>query len=96
MSKVNLITKIRPDTCPNCNSLRSLELYDLNNNPIRYTVLLDSHNTDKVIDTRKLSHFQCKRCKKVFMINWKNKNIPYPLTDMDKSDFLREFSLKKR
>lgn len=87
---INLITKIRPDFCLSCNTARNIELYDYKNNPVRYTALLDSNNTKNLIN-RKLSHFQCKKCKKVYMIDWSDKTCPKPAYGNGIKDFLRKF-----
>lgn len=87
-----IFQKIREDTCPDCMSERSLELYDRYNNPLRFSYLLD-RNALQYIDNRKLSHFKCKKCGNVFHIKWTgdNRNIPRPLLAIKIRDFMANF-----
>lgn len=90
-----IFQQIREDTCPECWSERSLELYDRYNNPLRFTHILDRGALD-CINNKKLSHFKCKKCNKVFHIKWtgKNRNIPRPLQDIKIRDFMSIFKKK--
>lgn len=91
---IQLMEPIREDTCLVCNSIRSIELYDIGNHPVRYTYLLDSNNTDRLLD-RKLSHFQCRKCHKIYSIDWSDKSRPKPLSEVKKMDFLRSYQKDK-
>ena len=85
-----MIKPIREDTCLNCGKERSVELYDKEQKPVRYTFLLDSHKTGILVD-RKLSHFQCRSCGKVYGLDWVKRDYPKPLYDINEQDFLRQF-----
>lgn len=84
MDLINPITFERSDYCHNCNNARSIECYDINNRSIFYSNLLDNLEKGLNIDhIRKGTHFsymQCKKCKKIYSINWDiEKEIPKPL-----------------
>lgn len=89
----NIIEYIREDTCINCGSKRSVELYDINNNPVRYTILIDTDSLSK-LKSKKLSHFQCRKCKKIYSLDWSNREYPIPLSDIKGNDFMREYNKK--
>lgn len=90
---ISLVAPIREDTCLKCGGLRSVELYDISNHPTRYTFLIDSGNTDKLLE-KKLSHFQCRKCKEIYSIDWKNRTFPKPLSYTKKMDFMRAYQKK--
>lgn len=92
-----IFRQLREDTCPDCETERSLELYDRYNNPLRFSHLLD-RNALCYLDNKKLSHFKCKKCGKVFHIKWTGdkRNIPRPLQDIRISDFMTNFKKKVR
>lgn len=86
-----LMIKNREDSCPVCGNKRCVELYDNDNRPVRFTFLLDSHQVKRILE-RKLSHFKCKICHANFSIDWKNPDIPKPLTQLKIDDFMRNYS----
>lgn len=70
---------LRADRCPICNSDRTLELYDMNNRPIRLSAMIDFNRLDN-LEGRKLSHFRCIKCKNTFDLDWTiDKSCPHPL-----------------
>lgn len=88
-----LMIKNREDKCPECKTERSLELYDIDDHPLRFNYLLDSDNTTRLHD-KKCSYFLCRRCKTEFPIDWINPDIPRPLTNTKIDDFLRNYTLR--
>ena len=59
------------DFCPNCKNQHSLELYDNFNKPLNYSLLLQ--NGDNLKDVEKhhvLSYFKCRKCMKIYNIDW--------------------------
>jgi len=92
-----LFHKIREDTCPICNRSFSLELYDMYNNPVYYSSLLNSNSFHK-LQSKRLSHFQCKRCHTIFPIKWcgNDRTIPKPLTENMWNDFMRGYDKPKQ
>lgn len=89
----NLMIKIREDTCLSCGSERSMELYDSKNKPVRFTFLLDSNQTNRLIN-RELEYFKCKHCGKEFRIDMTDPTIPKPLSSIKLEDFMRSFIRK--
>lgn len=85
----------RPDTCFKCESKRSIECYDIYNNPLNYSLLLDKLETrpDKtdetlsILNKRELVIMRCKKCNKQYVIKWNN-GIPEPLRNFC---FIEEF-----
>lgn len=91
----NLFTEIREDTCIFCGKDRALELYDRNNNPVRFSYLLDNHNT-KALDFREIHYGKCKVCGKEFQLDWDTDNrIPIPLTDSKIKKYIQQYSKSK-
>ena len=75
---------IRPDKCMECNTERSIEIFDVFDKPINYSYLLDlleSKNIDvnERLNNRQLSYMQCRRCGKIYCIDWRNRNYPVPV-----------------
>lgn len=87
-----IFKQIREDTCPVCDTERSLELYDRYNNPLRFSHLLD-RDALRYLDNKKLSHFKCKKCGKTYHIKWTGdeRTIPRPLQDIKIHDFMANF-----
>lgn len=90
---INLIERIRPDDCLNCGGKRTIELYDIKDNPVRYSVLLNN-NTELYLDKRKLKYFKCRKCGKIYNLDWMKKSYPVPLTGIKIDDFMREYNKK--
>lgn len=77
---------LRLDTCRNCLTPRSIELYNRYNKPIMYSSLIDrleyGSKLDDLLKKNELSHFKCRRCGKVYDIFWNiDKGIPEPLSN---------------
>lgn len=80
---IKIFSKIRPDKCMECNTERSIEIFDIFNKPINFSYLIDlteSKNIDinEKFNNRQLSYMQCRRCGKVYCIDWRN-DIPTPI-----------------
>lgn len=88
---MKLMTRVRNDTCPHCNSERTIEGYDMKDRPIRFTLYMDNGNTDRLKD-KSLSHFKCRRCGSIFNIDWTDPDNPRPLSDIKMSDFIRKYN----
>lgn len=81
----------REDTCPECRRQRSLELYDKNDRPAWFTLILDRNEIDKLY-SRQLYYFKCKQCGKEFRIDWGQDNrIPIPLLGNKLESFLNDY-----
>ena len=79
-----IFSVIRPDKCMECNTERSIELFDIFDRPVNYSYLLDlieskNINIDEKFNNRQLSYMRCKRCGKVYCIDWRTKNYPVPV-----------------
>lgn len=75
---------IRADRCMECNSDRSIELFDIYDKPVNYSYLLDlleRNNIDinEKLNNRQLSYMQCRKCGKVYCIDWRDRNYPVPV-----------------
>ena len=75
---------IRADKCMECNTERSIEIFDIFDKPINYSYLLDLLDTKDIdinekINNRQLSYMQCRRCGKVYCIDWRNRKYPVPV-----------------
>lgn len=93
--KLKLFSHIREDTCVSCNKDRAIELYDMNDNPIRFTFILDS---DKriLIDRRQIHYGKCNYCNTVFALDWRNNiRVPTPLTDINLINYIQQYSKSK-
>lgn len=81
----------REDTCPECRRKRSLELYDKNNKPGYFSLVLDRGDLSK-LHNRQFYYFRCKSCGKEFRIDWSNENrIPVPLLGNKLRYFLEDY-----
>lgn len=90
-----LFTKVRQDTCIFCGKNRAIELYDRNNNPVRFTFILDSGRTN-LLDIREIYYGECKCCHKTFSLDWThNDKIPVPLLDVNKNNYIKQYSKSK-
>src|SRR5699024_4584466 len=86
-----LMRKLRNDHCPVCDSDRSLEVYDMKNRPVRFTLFIDGGNLDR-LKTKSLSYLKCRKCGAVFKIDWEGNESPYPLTDQKMNDFIVKYN----
>lgn len=85
------ITYDREDTCPDCKRKRALELYDKNNNPIHFSLILDRGELDR-LHNRALYYFKCSMCGKEYRIDWSQENrIPVPLIGNKLKYFLEDY-----
>lgn len=81
----------REDTCPYCKRKRVLELYDRNNNPARFTMILDTGKTERLLQ-RQFYYMKCTACNKEFRIDWTQDNrIPVPLLGNKLRYFLEDY-----
>ena len=80
----------RFDTCPICRTKRGIDLYDINNNPINFPLILDKERYDQ-LDKNRLYYFKCRKCKAEFKIQWDIvTGIPKPLQDKNLIRFFNE------
>lgn len=86
-----LMRKLRNDHCPVCDSDRSLEVYDMKNRPVRFTLFIDGGNLDR-LKTKSLSYLKCRKCGAIFKIDWEGNESPYPLTDQKMNDFIVKYN----
>lgn len=70
------------DYCPSCDSKYSIELYDVYNNPLGLTRLLNRNIIDEA-DTKKLSYMKCKKCGKEYRIHYYNGKVRPLYEDMN-------------
>lgn len=70
------------DYCPSCHSKYSIELYDVYNNPMNLTRLLN-RNLLGELDRKRLSYMKCKKCGKDFRINYASGGIQPLNTDIN-------------
>lgn len=81
---INVFSKIRPDKCMECNTERAIEIFDVFNKPVNYSYLLDLLESKDIdisekFSNRQLSYMQCRRCGKVYCIDWRSRNYPVPV-----------------
>lgn len=92
---MRLFEHIREDTCIFCGVDRAIELYDKNNNPVRFSFILDS-NKYILLDNREIHYGKCKYCGKEFMLDWRKENkIPIPLLDSNIKKYIQQYSKSK-
>ena len=86
MSTNRPFTFDRPDTCPYCETKRSLELYNHRKTPMNYSIMLDQkvNLKDRVFD---LAYMKCKKCGKEYFPRWQDNKI-LPALDMNVEDFM--------
>ena len=85
------VTYDREDTCPICKRKRSLELYDKNNKPAYFSLILDRDQLDR-LQSRQFYYMKCNMCGKEFRIDWSNQNrIPVPLIGNKLKYFLEDY-----
>lgn len=88
---INGVTYDREDTCPICKRKRALELYDKNNNPARFSLILDRNELDK-LQSRQFYYMKCEACDTEFRIDWSQENhIPVPLLGNKLKYFLEDY-----
>lgn len=85
------VTYDREDTCPICRRKRSLDLYDRNNRPAYFPILLDRNELDRLY-SRPFYYMKCKVCNTEFRIDWgQDGKIPVPLTGNKLENFLEDY-----
>ena len=90
-----LFSIIRQDTCIFCNKDRAIELYDINDNPIRFSFILDNERY-VLLDRREIHYGECKYCKRKFMLDWSsNDRIPRPLLENKSVKFIQQYNKSK-
>lgn len=77
---------MRGDYCFVCRKERAIEIYDVNDNPLNYTLFLDKYdnnidNIDKVFNSKVLSYMKCRQCNTLYMIDFSKRTV-IPLLDM--------------
>lgn len=79
-----IMTRIkRDDSCPNCGQDRCVDLFDSNNKPIHYTILLDkiedNMNSNIDLSNSRIQYAKCLCCEKKYSIDWSvSLKIPRP------------------
>lgn len=75
----NMIKVYRPDYCIECNTPRSIEIYNFFNSPIGYSKVIDDIEKGLQISFDKvpLYYAKCKNCRRKFTIFWEN-DVPIP------------------
>ena len=82
----------REDTCPNCNRKRAIELYDKNNRPGYFSMILDRNELHR-LHIKQFYYMKCRFCNKEYRIDWsKHDRIPIPLTDNILNYFLNDYN----
>ena len=85
------VTYDREDTCPICKRKRSLELYDKNDRPGLFSVMLDRGQLDR-LHSRPFYYMKCTICGEQFRIDWSQPNrIPVPLLGNKLRYFLEDY-----
>lgn len=86
------VTYDREDTCPDCRRKRSLDLFDRNNRPAYFPMLLDRNEINRLY-SRPFYYMKCKSCGKEFRIDWgcEENKIPVPLTEEKLENFLQDY-----
>lgn len=89
---MNGVTYDREDTCPCCKRKRALELYDKNDKPGYFSMLLDKNLIDRLA-SRPFYYMKCTVCNKEFRIDWSQENrIPVPLLGNKLRYFLEDYN----
>lgn len=84
------------DYCSVCNTQHSVELYNIYNKEVNYTLLLQMRDKiDNIVDKSILSQFKCRRCGAKFNIDWTIKNgVRFP-TPFKQKYLLNKFKEKR-
>ena len=83
----------REDTCPECKKKRALEIYDKNDKPGYFSMILDKNITQRLhASHRPFYYFRCTVCGKEFRIDWSQSNrIPVPLLGYKLDHFMEDY-----
>lgn len=85
------VTYDREDTCPACKRKRALDLYDRNDKPAYFPIILDRGQLER-LNNRTFYYFKCSMCGQEFRIDWSNDNrIPVPLLGNKLRYFLEDY-----
>ena len=85
------VTYDREDTCPECKRKRALELYDKNNRPGYFSIILDKNELERLYN-RQFYYLKCTICGKEYRIDWSHENrIPVPLLGNKLKYFLEDY-----
>ena len=85
------VTYDREDTCPNCKRKRALEIYDKNNNPGYFSMILDRNQLER-FHNRPFYYIKCAICGQEYRIDWSQENrIPVPLLGNKLRYFLEDY-----
>lgn len=87
------ISFIRADTCPVCDSKRSVDAYTNFDKPVGLTKYLDTKSSED-LKKRFIYYMECSKCHKRFFPIWIG-NIPYASVDRDIDLFLSIYSQYK-
>lgn len=81
----------REDTCPKCKRKRALEIYDKNNKPGYFSMILDKNIIER-LHSRPFYYMKCTACGEEFRIDWSQSNrIPVPLLGNKLKYFLEDY-----
>ena len=83
---------IRADYCSKCDTRFSLELYTVNNNPLRFSEAISKNITEN-LKRYKPKYFKCRNCGRIYGIRWEG-DKPYPLYNSTMDDFLNGYKLQ--
>ena len=85
------VTYDREDTCPICKRKRALELYDRNDRPGYFSMILDRNELGR-LKSRPFYYMKCAVCGQEFRIDWSQTNrIPVPLIGNKLRYFLEDY-----
>ena len=83
----------RSDTCPKCNTSKSLEIYNSKGTPLHYSNLLDKKEDlkNKLVD---IAYIECKKCHAKYFPRWQD-GVVRPMDDLSYSDFMAQYMYSK-
>lgn len=78
---------MRGDYCYKCKKERAIEMYDVNNNPLNYSLFLDMYennidNLDKVYMNKSISYMKCRHCNTVYAVDYSRRTV-VPMYDFN-------------
>lgn len=89
--KIKPFSYERADTCPSCNSKRSLEAYSRFDKPVRLSLHIDRNME---LGNVSICYFKCRNCGSEFFPKWvKGFKYPLPMFDSNYSDFMNSYIL---
>lgn len=88
---INGVFYDREDTCPICKRKRALEIYDKNNKPGYFTMILDRNILER-FHSKQFYYMKCTACGEEFRIDWTQPNrIPVPLFGLKLKHFMEDY-----